>query len=137
MEEPSEASPLLAGLQIAAAYVGAPGAVGVVGALGGASPLGLAVAATLTAAGVAHLLQAPAPFETDLTRPVDWLRGGITTLASCVGALAVLAVFPEIADFLCEPRVPWRISIALFGALAMSWLVGRGPPIVIQAGLGS
>jgi hypothetical protein len=56
MEEPSEALPLLAGLQIAAAYVGALGAVGVVGALGGASPLGLAVAATLTAAGVAHLL---------------------------------------------------------------------------------
>ena len=107
---------------MAAAYIGALGAVGVLGALGEASPLGLAFAATLTAAGVEYLLQAPAPFETDLTRRADWLRGGITTPASCVGALAVLAVFPGIPDFLCEPLVPWRISIALFGAFAMSWL---------------
>lgn len=122
MKKPSEASSLLAGLKMAAAYIGALGAVGVVGALGEVSPLGLAVAATLTAAGVAYLLQAPTPFETDLTRPADWLRGGVTTLGSCLGALAVFAVFPEIADFLCEPLVPWRISIALFGAFAMSWL---------------
>jgi hypothetical protein len=46
----------------------------------------------------------------------------MTTLASCLGDLAVFAVFPGIADFLCEPLVPWRISIALFGAFAMSWL---------------
>jgi hypothetical protein len=46
----------------------------------------------------------------------------MTTLASCLGDLAVFAVFPGIADFLCEPLVFWRISIALFGAFAMSWL---------------
>jgi hypothetical protein len=113
---------LVAGLQMAAAYIGALGAVGAVGALGEASPLGLAFAATLTAAGVAYLLQAPAPFETDLTRPTDWLRGGITAFTSCLGALAVHGVFPGITDFVCEPLVPWRISIALFGAFTMSWL---------------
>jgi hypothetical protein len=122
MEKSPEASSLVAGLRMAAAYIGALGAVGVVGALGEVPPLGLAVAASLAATGVAYLLQAPAPIETDLTRPADWLRGGMTTLASCLGALAVFAVFPGIADFLCEPLVPWRISIALFGAFAMSWL---------------
>ena len=34
----------------------------------------------------------------------------------------MLAAFPEISDFLCEPLVPWRILIALFGAFAMSCL---------------
>jgi hypothetical protein len=79
-------SSLVAGLQMAAAYIGA---LGVVGALGEASPRGRAWD----------------------YRPQQFL-----------GALVVFAVFPGIVDFVCEPLVPWRISIALFGAFAMSWL---------------
>ena len=53
---------------------------------------------------------------------MDWWRYGADFAAAVIGLWAVVSALPASHDFLCEPLVPWRISIALFGAFAMSWL---------------
>ncbi len=41
---------------------------------------------------------------------------------AAIGLWVVVSALPASRDFLCEPLVPWRISVALFGTFAMNWL---------------
>jgi hypothetical protein len=68
------------------------------------------------------MLHVPAPFEARFSPSVDWWRHGADFGLAAVGLWAVMSALPASRDFLCEPLVPWRISIALFGAFAMNWL---------------
>lgn len=89
---------------------------------GQSNSLGLALVSTLIVAGAVGLLLVPAPFEARFSRSIDWWRHGVDFVVAAIGLWAVVSAFPASRDFLCEPLVPWRISIALFGAFGMSWL---------------
>ncbi|MBD3773149.1 MAG: hypothetical protein IE921_06170 [Rhodobacteraceae bacterium] len=113
---------LIEGAASAIAFVAAVAAVGVIGRFGQLNTLGLALAATLIVAGAVGILRVPAPFEARFSRSVDWGRQGADFAVAAIGLWAVVSVLPASRDFLCEPLVPWRISIALFGAFGMNWL---------------
>ena len=113
---------LIEGAASATAFIAAVASVGFLNRFGQPNTLGLALVSTLIVAGAVGMLHVPAPFEARFSRPVDWWRHGADFGLAAVGLWAVVSALPASRDFLCEPLVPWRISIALFGAFAMSWL---------------
>jgi len=113
---------LIEGAGSAAAFIAAVASVGFLNRFGQPNTLGLAFVSTLIVAGAVGMLYVPAPFEARFSRPVDWWRHGADFGLAAAGLCAVVSALPASRDFLCEPLVPWRISIALFGAFAMNWL---------------
>lgn len=113
---------LVEGAGSAAAFIAAVAVVGVLGRFGQSNSLGLALISTLIVAGAMALLRLRAPFEARFSLSADWWRHGADFALAPIGLWAVISVLPTSRDFLCEPLVPWRISIALFGAFAMNWL---------------
>ena len=113
---------LVDGVASAMAFVAAVGVIGALEHLGWTNVLGLALASTMIVAGAVGVLRAPAPFTAHFTRLGDWMQFGADFAAAVVGLWVVASVFPAGRDFLCEPLVPWRVSIAIFGAFAMGCL---------------
>lgn len=123
---------LIEGAGSAVAFIAALALAGVLSRFWHLSGLGLAVVSTLIVAGALALLRVPAPFESRFYRAVDVWRHGVDFATAAIGLWAVVSILPASRDFLCEPLVPWRISIALFGAFGMNWLARavalRAPP---------
>lgn len=113
---------LIEGAASAVSFVAAVTAVGILDHFGQSNTLALALVSTLIVACAVALLRVPAPFEARFSRSADWWRHGVDFAVAAIGLWAAASVFPASRDFLCEPLVPWRISIALFGAFGMSWL---------------
>lgn len=113
---------LIEGAASAAAFIAANVAIGMLGRFGQSNSLVLALVSTLIVAGAIALLRVPAPFEARFSQSPDWWRHGADFAVATICAWAVVSMFPASRDFLCEPLVPWRMSIALFGAFGMSWL---------------
>lgn len=107
---------LIDGVASAMAFVAAVGVIGALEHLGWTNVLGLALVSTMIVAGVVGVLRVPAPLTTRFTRLGDWLQHGIDFAAAAIGLWVVASLFPASRDFLCEPLVPWRVSIAIFGA---------------------
>ena len=106
----------------AAAFVAAAATVGILDSFGQSNTLGLALVSTLIVACAVGTLPVPSPFEARFGGSADWWRHGADFAAAAIGLWAVVSVFPASRDYLCEPLVPWHISIALFGAFTMTWL---------------
>lgn len=106
----------------AAAFVAAAAAVGILDHFGRSNTLGLALVSTLIVACTVGMLRIPAPLEARFRGSADWWRHGSDFAAAAIGLWAVVSVFPASHDFLCEPLVPWGISIALFGTFTINWL---------------
>jgi hypothetical protein len=104
----------------AAAFVASVASVGLLSRLGQLNTLALALVSTLIVAGARRML--PVPFEARFSRSVDWWRHGVDFPVAAFGLWVVVSVLPASRDSLCEPPMPWRISIALFGAFGMNWL---------------
>jgi hypothetical protein len=122
IQEHSTTMRLIEGTVSTTAFIAAVAAVGVLGRFGQTNTLGLAFVSTLiVACAVAHR-RVPAPFEARFSSSVDWWRHGSDFAVAAIGLWAVVSIFPASHDFLCEPLVPWHISIALFGAFGMSWM---------------
>lgn len=123
---------LIEGAASAAAFIAAVAFVGVLGRFWHLSALGLALVSTLILAGALALLRVPARFESRFYRSVHVWQHGVDFATAAIGLWAVVSILPASRDFLCEPLVPWRISIALFGAFGMNWLARavalRAPP---------
>lgn len=113
---------LIEGAASAAAFIASVASVGLLSRLGQPNTLALALVSTLIVAGAVGMLRVPAPFEARFSRSVDWWRHGVDFAVAAIGLWAVVSALPAGRDFLCEPLVPWRISIALFGSFAMNWL---------------
>ena len=95
-----------------------------VGAIGG-PPLLAALAAAIILAMLEWMLGLPGPYasaELDTLHVAHWATS-LLAASICLALLA--AVVPVIALFVCEPLVPWGLSIAAFGAFASAW-IGRG-----------
>ncbi len=113
---------VIEGAVSAAAFIAAVASVGLLSHFGQPNTLALALVSTLVVAGAVGVLHVPAPFEARFSRRVDWWRHGVDFAVAAIGLWAVVSALPAGHDFLCEPLVPWRISIALFGAFGMNWL---------------
>ncbi len=113
---------LIEGAASALAFVAAVIVVGVLQRLGQTNILGLALASTLIVAGAAGVLRISTPLGARFTRLGDGMQHAVDFAVAAIGLRGAVSLFPASRDFLCEPLVPWRFSIAVFGAFAMGWL---------------
>lgn len=51
---------------------------------------------------------------------ISW---SVSFLVAATALAMITALLPSGSAFVCEPLVPWKISIAIFGAFASAWLV--------------
>jgi hypothetical protein len=112
-----------AGTLSAIAFGGAIGCAAILTLFDGIPPIVPAFAAGCVLAAIEWQLDIPSPHaNVDLTGEtlMSWLVAFVLAFAM----LAVVAlVVPVGAQFVCEPLVPWRISIAIFGAFFSAWIV--------------
>lgn len=87
-------------------------------------PLLIALVATAIFAAVSFVCAPPQSTTTlNSVRPLmlQLLAGAFTLLAVGAGVCLVKSVFGTGANFYCEPLVPWRIEIALFGSFVVGF----------------
>ncbi len=113
---------LSAGLRSGATFVVALGAAGILGQFTHAPPIFLAVIASLVVAGMAFAFNAQDPFDADYATLAQISAHLVSSLAAIAGLLVIVNLMPAVGSFVCEPLVPWRFSIAIFGAFGMNWL---------------
>jgi len=97
-------------------------AAGAFAYLGERESLGLAIISTLAVAGASKLFSQPLPFEDDRSPVRDGMQYLAEGTFAGFGLSLIVEVFPSTRNFLCEPLVPWNISIAIFGAFSLAWL---------------
>ena len=114
----------LAGLRSGATFVIALGSAGLLAQGTSAPPIFIALVASLVAAGIAFVLAAQDPFDSDYSTVGQLSTHLVSFLVGMIGLWGVVNVLPAVGRFVCEPLVPWRFSIAIFGAFGMSWLSG-------------
>lgn len=85
-------------------------------------PIVPALAASLTIAILGWALHLVSPYD-DLDLTSGWFIRWVSTFASALLALTLLSqIAPTKVQFVCEPLVPWRISIVVFGAFFSAWI---------------
>ncbi len=119
---------LIDGVISALMFTAAVATTGALERVGQTNALGLALVSTMIVAGAVVALRVPAPFTAQFTRLGDWIQHGADFAAAVFGLWVVASVFPASRDFLCEPLVPWRVSIAIFGAFGTNWLAAAAKP---------
>jgi hypothetical protein len=121
-------SPLSAGLRSGATFVAALGAAGLLAQFTHAPPILLALVASIVAAVVALVLAAQDPFNADYSSLRQISAHLVASLAAAVGLWGIVNIVPATGVFVCEPTVPWHVSIAIAGAFGMSWLTTAAKP---------
>ena len=117
-------SAFIVGLRSGATFVVALGSAGLLAQFTSAPPIFVAFVASLAAAGMAFVAAAQDPFDSDYSTVVQLNTHLVSFLAAMIGLWGVVNILPAIGSFVCEPLVPWKFSIAIFGAFGMSWLSG-------------
>jgi hypothetical protein len=110
------------GLLGAGIFLAALLGVGLAGALEWRWPLLLALVATLLLVGSGLSLGLRLPWQHTLFRRATWVTLAVEVAVSAAGLGLAAALLPQMQAFVCSPLVPWKISIALLGAFAISWL---------------
>lgn len=85
------------------------------------SPLGSAVLATLTLAGICRITGVQLPFADDRPLRETW-RPLMIEIAFVIGLWLVASSQPGVRSFVCDLRVPHGLAIAIVGAFALAWL---------------
>lgn len=96
--------------------------VGIAGAFEWRWPLLLVLVATLLLVGSGLSLGLRLPWQHTLFQRASWVAPVVEVAVSAAGLSLAAAFLPQIQAFVCSPLVPWKISIALLGAFATSWL---------------
>jgi hypothetical protein len=115
-------APLSSGLRSGATFVAALGAAGILAQFTQAPPIFLALAASLVVTGIARVLAAEEPFDANYSSRGQAPTHVVSFVVALLGLWGIVNVVPATRTFVCEPLVPWRLSIAAFGAFSMSWL---------------
>jgi hypothetical protein len=115
-------SQLSAGLRSGATFVAALGAAGLLVQFTQAPLIFIALVASLVVAGITFALAAQDPFDADYSSLSQISAYLVSSLAAMMGLWGIVNIVPAVVDFVCEPLVPWHLSIAIFGAFGMSWL---------------
>jgi hypothetical protein len=110
------------GLRSGATFVGALGAAGLLAQFTHAPPIFIARVASLVATGMAFALAAQDAFDADYASLSQAGTHVVSFVAAVLGLWGLGTVVPATTSFVCEPLVPWHVSIAIFGAFGMSWL---------------
>ena len=85
-------------------------------------PIVPALAASLTIAVLGWALKLVSPYA-DLDLTWGWVVRWVSTFTSVLLALTLLSqIAPTKVQFVCEPLVPWGISIVVFGAFFSAWM---------------
>lgn len=98
------------------------GCAGLLSQLTGAPLILIALVTSLAAVGAAIVLAAQDPFDSEYSTLSQLGTHLVSFFAAMIGLWGIASVLPAIGHFVCEPLVPWKFSIAIFGAFAMSWL---------------
>jgi hypothetical protein len=86
-------------------------------------PIVPALAASVVLAGCEFFQgRSCSQLELEPTQENVWLWG-LTFLMAWVITAGLALILPSGTQFICEPLVPWRISIALFGAFFSAWMI--------------
>lgn len=112
----------LPGLRSGATFAVALGSAGLLAQFGSAPPIFIALVASLVAAGMAFFFSTQDPFDSDYSTIGQVSSHLVTFVVAMIGLSGVVNVLPATGTFVCEPLVPWKFSIALFGAFGTSWL---------------
>ena len=115
-------SAFIVGLRSGATFVVALGSAGLLAQFTSAPPIFIAFVASLAAAGMAFVAAAQDPFDSDYSTVAQLSTHLLSFLTAVIGLWGVVNILPAIGSFVCEPLVPWKFSIAVFGAFGMSWL---------------
>lgn len=111
---------VMTGLQSGASFGVAISAGTAVARLLAGAPIVPAVVAGAVLAALEWQFKIPSPHD-DIDVNVDSVILWSVSFLAATAALAILT--PTGSAFVCEPLVPWKISIAIFGAFASAWLV--------------
>ena len=85
-------------------------------------PIVPALAASLTIAALGWTLRLVSPYA-DLNLTLGWVVRWVSTFMSVLLALTLVSqIAPTKVQFVCEPLVPWGISIVVFGAFFSAWM---------------
>lgn len=110
------------GLASGLVYAAAVSVAALLGVGPGTPPIVPALAASLTIAVSGWAFRMVSPYvNLDLTSGllVRW----VSTFTSALIALTLLSqLAPTEVQFVCEPLVPWRISIVVFGSFFSAWM---------------
>lgn len=111
------------GVTSGTSFAGAVGCAGLLASVDAVPPLLPALAAGLTLAGIERGLDLRSPH-----RGIDFTASTLATwgasfLMALVALALVVRIVPASVPFVCDPIVPWRISIVFFGAFACAWVV--------------
>jgi hypothetical protein len=89
----------------------------------GIAPIIPALAASLLLAGLEWRLALAGPYA-DFEPTAHGLAHPVVAFAvAFLGLSLVKFVLPSAVTFVCEPLVPWGISIGIFGAFSVAWMV--------------
>lgn len=86
-------------------------------------PIVPALAASLVLAGVEWTARIESPHAVVEVTPdilASWL---VALIVACILLSGLGYLMPRGSQFTCEPLVPWRISIAIFGAFFSAWVL--------------
>jgi hypothetical protein len=88
----------------------------------GVPPIVPALIASLVLAGAEWVSGVTSP-HVDVNPSAQTIIRWLVTFLAALGLAAVLATaLPRGAHFTCEPLVPWRISIVMFGSFFSAWM---------------
>ena len=113
---------LSAGLRSGATFVVALGVTGLLAQFTHAPPIFLALVSSLTVAVVARALGVQEPFDAGYRSLSQAGAHVVCFLAALLALWGLANKVPATSSFLCEPLVPWHVSIAIFGGFGMNWL---------------
>ncbi len=122
MPEQTTNSSLARGAASGAAFVCAVATGLVLDSVGRPSTLGRALASTMIATCLLQVMRSPVPFEARYIRWIEWRQHAADFVVAAMGLWVVRYLFPTGDVLSCQPLVPWRIPVALFGAFTTSWL---------------
>lgn len=111
-----------AGLRSGATFVAALSSAGLFAQFTSAPPIFVALVMSLVTAGMTVVLAAQDPFNSDYSAVSQLSMHFVSLLVAMIGLWGVVNILPAVSSFVCEPLVPWKFSIAIFGAFGMSWL---------------
>lgn len=110
------------GFRCGTTFVVALGSAGLLGQFTPAPPIFLALIASVAVTAMSFASFARDPFDADYLSPSQIGSYFLSFLTALLGIWGLAALVPASSNFVCEPLVPWQLSIALFGAYGMSWL---------------
>jgi hypothetical protein len=107
----------------AVAFSAALGLAALLNTIEGMAPIIPALAASLLLAGLEWRRTLTGPYANYEVAANSLAIWGTAFAISLLGLSLVSSVIPSASTFICEPLVPWGLSIGIFGAFSAAWMI--------------